>query len=262
MRPLPVKVVTGYSGWVQLKASWRKNYLLYFQEAVGLAIFMISACLFATLLENEQSSWHAAIPQSWMRNILMGIFMGLTALFIFYSPFTSRSGSHINPAVSISFWRMGKLCHWDMLFYILFQYTGGTVAVFLMQWILGNSLQSVPVRSVVTVPGAFGLSAAMLVEFGIAFVTMLMVQFTSSHPKWTKYTRVFSSLLVFSWVVLAGPVSGFGMNPARSFASALPSGIWDSWWIYQLMPLFGMLLATETFLFVRSSKISQTTSKV
>jgi aquaporin Z len=39
------------------------------------------------------------------------------------------------------------------------------------------------------------------------------------------------------------------MNPARSFASALPAGIWTSFWIYLFIPFAGMLLAAEVFLF-------------
>jgi aquaporin Z len=248
MRPLPVKISTGFSGWIQLKASWKKNYLLYLREALGLGIFMISACFFGSLLESRQSTLHEMIPDASVRNGLMGILMGATALFIFYSPLTAPSGSHINPAASLSFWRLGKLCHWDLLFYILFQYAGGVLAVYLMQGILGNSLQSPPVNSVVTVPGKYGAMGAIVTEFLIATITMLMIQFTSSHAKWKKYTRLLSSLLVCCWVILAGPISGFGMNPARSFASAWPAGNWDYWWIYQFVPVAGMLLATELFL--------------
>jgi aquaporin Z len=37
------------------------------------------------------------------------------------------------------------------------------------------------------------------------------------------------------------------MNPARTVASAAPSGIWTAAWIYFVAPPFGMLLAAETF---------------
>jgi aquaporin Z len=78
-----------------------------------------------------------------------------------------------------------------------------------------------------------------------------MVLFSAQHRKWKRYTRIFSSILVCCWVILAGPVSGFGMNPARSFASALPAGIWTSFWIYIFIPFAGMMSAAEFFLFVQ-----------
>ena len=80
----------------------------------------------------------------------MAILMGSTALFIFYSRFTSPSGSHINPAVTITFLRLNKMCPWDSLFFIVFQVAGGTVTVFMMQWLLGRYLTDPPVSSVAT----------------------------------------------------------------------------------------------------------------
>jgi len=41
-----IRAATGRGGFIQMKASFKKNAKHYFQEALGLAIFMISACLF------------------------------------------------------------------------------------------------------------------------------------------------------------------------------------------------------------------------
>jgi aquaporin Z len=58
------------------------------------------------------------------------------------------------------------------------------------------------------------------------------------------------------WVLVAAPMSGFGMNPARSFASALPAGIWTAFWIYLFIPFAGMLLAAEFYLLVERNKVN------
>jgi len=139
------------------------------------------------------------------------------------------------------------MCRWDALFYILFQFMGGTIAVYIMQYLIGNELTDAPVRSAVTVPGVAGLWPACSMEFLIAFVTMTIVLFASASKQLKRYTRIFAGLLVCIWVIIAGPVSGFGMNPARSFASALPAHTWTAFWIYLLMPVAGMLCAAEVY---------------
>ena len=250
---MPIRVYSGKGGLTQMKASFKKNWIHYLQEALGLTIFMVSACFFGAMLEAKNSTWHLAIQSSLIRTTIMGVLMGTTALFIFYSPWTSPSGSHINPAVTLSFLRIGKMCPWDVLFFILFQIVGGVFAVYLMQLILGGKLVSPPVNSVTTVPVA-GTLLALITEFLIAFITMTIVMFTSHHEKLKKYTRIIAGCLVCTWVIVAGPISGFGMNPARSFASALPANIWTAFWIYLFIPMVGMLSATEIFLLVEKNK--------
>jgi aquaporin Z len=173
--------------------------------------------------------------------------MGITALLIFYSPFTKHSGSHINPAVTLCFLRIKKIKVYDALFYIIFQVFGGTSAVYLMSWTLKDRLTAPPINYVATVPFK-GILAAFITEFVIAFVMITMVLFTSSHYKWKKYTKVLSGLFVCVFVILAAPMSGFGMNPARSLASAIPSNTWTAFWIYAIVPIISMQLATELFL--------------
>lgn len=237
-----------------MKASFKKNWRHYLQEALGLAIFMISACFFSALFWGKDIVFHFEIQDGMSRNIVNGILMGATALFIFYSPFTAPSGSHINPAVSVTFFRLGKMCPWDTLFFIIFQFLGGTLAVYLMAASLGNVLTTAPVNYAVTIPGKAGVTVAAITEFIIAVIMMSMVLFTSENPFLKKYTRLIAASFVCVYVIIAGPISGFGMNPARSFASAFPAHIYTSFWIYTLVPFAGMLTAAEFFLFIQKRK--------
>jgi len=234
--------------------AFKSNWKLYLMEALGLAIFMVSACFFSAMIFSPDSSWYHYFPNDMVRNILMGLMMGLSALFIFYSPVTAPSGAHINPAVTVTFLWLGKIKKEDALFYILFQFAGGTIAVFVMQWLMGTMLTALPVNSAVTVPGKGGTLNAAFTEFVIAFVMISMVLFSSASKQYKKYTRKFAACLVCCYVIIAGPVSGFGMNPARSFASAFPSHTYTAFWIYMIIPFAGMLSAAACFTSIQSAK--------
>jgi aquaporin Z len=116
-----------------LRAHWPEFTI----EAVGLALFMMSAGLCATLLESPDSSVHRELGQPAVRRLIMGLAMGLTAVGLIYSPWGKQSGAHLNPAVTLTFVRLGKVGPWDGLFYILAQFAGGWVGVTFVCAILG-----------------------------------------------------------------------------------------------------------------------------
>jgi aquaporin Z len=49
------------------------------------------------------------------------------------------------------------------------------------------------------------------------------------------------------YIAVEAPLSGMSMNPARTFASALPAQLWTDYWLYLIAPLSGMLLAAECY---------------
>jgi glycerol uptake facilitator-like aquaporin len=43
------------------------------------------------------------VPNPFLQRVIMGLGMGLTAMGIMYSPWGKQSGTHINPAVTLTF---------------------------------------------------------------------------------------------------------------------------------------------------------------
>jgi aquaporin Z len=216
-------------------------------EAAGLGLFLVSAGLLGTLLEYPQSPVHRAIADPFVRRALMGVAMGLTAVVIIYSPWGKQSGAHINPATTLTFWRLGKVAGWDAVFYATAHFAGGLAGVLLVAAIFGDWF----VEAVATVPGAQGAAAAFVAEVAISFLLMLMVLFVSNSASIARYTGLVVGLLVAACITLEAPVSGMSMNPARTFASALPGNTWTALWVYFTAPPLGMLAAAQTYLWLR-----------
>ena len=221
----------------------------YLMEAAGLGAFMISACTFGVVLEHPGSALHAAIPDPTVRRVLMGVAMGLTAVAIVYSPSGRRSGAHINPCLTLTFFRLGKVARTDALFYVLAQFVGGATGVFIAAAALGSALADPAVNYVVTVPGDRGLPIAFAAEASISFLLMLTVLFVSNVPAVAHFTGVVCGLLVATYIAIEAPISGMSMNPARTLASALVAGEWRALWVYFSAPPLGMLAAAELYLY-------------
>lgn len=232
-----------------LKRHWPE----YLMEAAGLGIFMISACVFAILLEYPGSPVHQAISDPVFRRILMGAAMGLTAIGIIFSPWGKQSGAHINPAITLTFFRLGKIAPWDALFYVVAQFVGALIGVLLMAGTVRAVVAHPSVNYVATVPGTGGPAIAFIAEFVISFILMSVVLIVSNTQQLARYTGLFAGVLVATYITVEAPLSGMSMNPARSLGSAVFPQLWQFLWIYFTAPPLGMLLAAEVYLQLRGA---------
>jgi aquaporin Z len=206
---------------------------------------MLSACVFGTLLWHPASPAARAIADGVGRRALMGVAMGLTAVALIYSPWGRQSGAHLNPAVTLTFLRLGKVKSWDGVFYALAQLAGGLAGVLLSRLLLGDRLADASVHYVVTAPHA-GVALAFGSELAIAFLMMTTV-LTVSSSSFERFTGLCAGFLVASYITFEAPLSGMSLNPARTLASAIPAMDFTSLWLYLVAPPLGMLLAAEVF---------------
>lgn len=231
-----------------LRAHWPE----YLIEGWALGMFMVSAGAVATLLDYPHSPLHNAIADDNVRRALGGIAMGLTAIALIYSPWGKRSGAHMNPAITLAFLRLEHVARRDAAFYILAQFVGGTLGVLLVQSVLGDAFAQPPVAHATTAP-VHGVAIAFGAEFGISFLMMTMVLRVSNSERYMRYTGLFAGVLVALFIGFEAPYSGMSMNPARSFASAFPAGMWGGLWIYFLAPIVAMQAAVALHLKLRGA---------
>jgi aquaporin Z len=223
----------------------------YLMEAGELGLYMFFACAFATLLQHPASPVRRVISSSPARRALYGFAIGGTVIGIVTTPWGKQSGGHCNPAITFTFYTLGKVALWDALFYAAAQFSGATCGVATATYVLRGAPGNRAVRYAVTVPGVYGNAGACIGELTISFVLMLTILFVTNGKKLARYTPYVVGALYAIYIAFETPLSGMSMNPARTFGSALRASYWHAIWIYFLAPTLGMCCAAEVFLRVR-----------
>jgi aquaporin Z len=221
-------------------------------EAAELAAFMVSAALVTSLLDHPASPIRQAIDDPVARRFIVGLLMGLTAICLVHSPWGRQSGAHMNPSLTLTFLRLGKIAPWDAAFYAAGQFAGGAAGIALAAALIGPAIGTPEVNYVATLPGMAGPLVAFVAELGISFVLMLAVLSLSNTARLSRLTPYVVGALLATYITLEAPLSGMSMNPARTFGPALLGRIWDSLWVYFTAPPLGMLLAAEVYVRSRS----------
>jgi aquaporin Z len=217
-------------------------------EATELFILMLCICVFGALLYGRVSPLRRFTLSPFDCSVLMGIAVASTMFMIIRSPFGRRSGAHFNPAITLTYFWLGRIHRWDAMSYVASQFAGAIAGVFTAHAILGSRLSGSPVSYVVTLPGNHGYLLAFVAEFLTSGLLMGLVLFATNHRRLARFSPIlFAGLTVF-YYMFGSPISGFSVNPARSFSSAFFAWIWNGMWIYFVAPSLGMLAAAAVYI--------------
>jgi aquaporin Z len=235
-------------GLAGAKDSLRLHWPEYLMEAAEVALYLFLTCIFASLLLHPASPVRHFIDNATELRALMGLAVGATVVAIVISPWGKQSGGHFNPALTLAFYRLGKMRSADALFYVVAQFSGAVGGVCVARYLLPDPVGRDAVRYAVTVPGVGGSLPAFISELVISFVLMSTILVASNRATLSRYTPYLVGLLYATFIILEAPLSGMSMNPARSFAPAVHAKYWHALWLYFMAPTLGMLVAAEVFL--------------
>jgi aquaporin Z len=224
--------------WGVLRRHWPE----YLAEAGGLGAIMLVSALVVAAAEVPLIPALGALP-ALGRRAVEALAVAGTSMAMVYSPWGRQSGAHFNPAVTTAFLALGRVHPGDAIFYVIAQVAGGLAGLLLGSMLLGEAVSRPPVMWLTTVPGTAGSVAAFLAEFTGAFVLMSLVLVVGGVKRIAGLTGLAVGCLLFASIVVFAPLSGISLNPARSLATAMPSGVWTAIWIYLSAPPLGMLLA-------------------
>ena len=162
---------------------------------------------------------------------------GLIVLAMIYT-LGDISGAHLNPAVTLAFWRARRFEGARVLPYLGSQLGGALLASGLLRALfpthatLGATLPA----------GSAGQS--FILETVLTALLMFVILNVSTGAKEKGVTAgIAIGAVIMLEAMFAGPICGASMNPARSLAPALVSGNLGAVWIYLLAPVLGAWLA-------------------
>ena len=147
------------------------------------------------------------------------------------------SGAHFNPAVTFGFWLARRLPGREVAPYVASQLGGALAASLLLRALFAAHATLGATRPAGSDAQSFAL------EVVITFALMFVILGVTSGPRENAFAGAAIGATVGLCALFAGPICGASMNPARSLAPALVSGVLTSLWIYLLAPFVGSALA-------------------
>ena len=164
------------------------------------------------------------------------------------------SGGHLNPAVTLSMVLMGKMPWRRAARFVAAQMLGGVVGAVLVHFSYSYIYPNPAAVASNHLTAKAGGGAGFLLEFLGTFLLVFTVHTTAVDPRSAAKNAapLAIGLSVFLAHVLLIPVTGCGINPARSFGPAFVGyliktdgfHVWNGArqaWIYYVGPLLGAL---------------------
>eukprot|EP00271_Cylindrocystis_brebissonii_P022550 TRINITY_DN8722_c0_g1_i3.p1 TRINITY_DN8722_c0_g1~~TRINITY_DN8722_c0_g1_i3.p1 ORF type:complete len:270 (+),score=23.12 TRINITY_DN8722_c0_g1_i3:359-1168(+) len=159
------------------------------------------------------------------------------------------SGAHFNPAVTIAFGAFGHFPKRHVPLYVVTQCLAALAASKMLNIILGDYA-----TMGVTLPSGSEGQAFGMEIFVSAFLMFVVTSVaTDSKAVGTLAGVAIGGTILFE-VLLAGPISGASMNPARSLGPCIVSGNYTSIWIYMVGPILGALVGIFCYEVIRVSR--------
>jgi aquaporin Z len=163
---------------------------------------------------------------------------GLT-IAVMVSATAAVSGGHLNPAVTLGFMVTRRMPVVTGLAYMVAQFLGavvGSVAVgriVLSDWLV-NAGYGIPSVNVSIRP-----INAMWMEAILTFFLVFVIFGTAVDKRAPKVGGLFIGLTIALGIMIAGPMTGGAINPARWFGPALVNMNWENAYVYLAGPFLG-----------------------
>lgn len=181
--------------------------------------------------------------------------VGLVHAFLLFGlivMFGVVSGGHFNPVVTLAAIVIRRIRPLDGVIYMLAQLSGGVLGALLTKGLLldegrATNYGALEVSGILGGNAFRGSIVEMIGTFVLVLVILTAVYSEKSFKEWAPLA--IGTTLGFA-VMVFGPLTGAGFNPARWFGPALVGNSWGDVWPFLVGPIVGSLLAAAVYRFV------------
>jgi MIP family channel proteins len=152
------------------------------------------------------------------------------------------TGGHLNPAITIAAIVSSNIGITRGITYIVGQLAGAALAVYLLDefvWGIDNlGVQNLGVQT------GDGLVIEVILTFFLVFTVFATMFDKRGNAAWAPLAI---GLVIFADHLIAVPLTGASMNPARTFGPAIIHGEWTNHWVYWAGPIIGAISAAVIY---------------
>jgi aquaporin Z len=189
---------------------WR----IWAAEAAGTALMVLAIIAAASLALGDGSPVAEALPGRGAGFLVLGAIVAPVVALIAVSPLGRLSGAHLNPAVTVGFWALGRVSRHDLGGYVVAQLVGGLAGALVARALLPESVLA-SIGGAVTHPSVSPVAAVAL-EAGMTVALLVLIFTFVASERLARFTPLAIVPLLAAIIWLGSPWTGASLNPARS----------------------------------------------
>jgi MIP family channel proteins len=157
------------------------------------------------------------------------------------------SGGHINPAVTVGLWSVGRIGWKQAGLYVVAQLLGAVVAALALKGLFPPGPSYVAQLGTPRLAADTSFTQAVLIEAILTFFLAFAVMATAVDQAAPKVAGWAIGLTAAIGILAGGGVTGGALNPARAFGPALVANTWLSQLVYWIGPILGAVVAMQLY---------------
>jgi MIP family channel proteins len=170
------------------------------------------------------------------------------ALAILAASLGHISGAHLNPAVTLGLALNNRFPRSWALGYIAAQFVGAIAAAAVTWGLYGQRAKNMAGLGATYPPTGVSAGRVFAAECVITFILVLVVLSVATDKRAPRGLAALAiGAALATAVVIGGPVSGGGVNPARAIGPMILVGRFTDWWAYLVAPVIGGIAAVTLY---------------